>query len=77
MVSAGLIQETPSGTINGTNVTFTLSVTPVAAATINCTIDGLIMTQGTGRDYTISGATLTLNEAPVTGQVLWCQYSRF
>jgi len=73
MLSASMVQETPSGTVNGSNVTFTLSATPAVAATLTCHEDGLLITLTT--DYTRSGATLTMVTAPATGQIIVCQYS--
>lgn len=77
MVSAGLVQEVPSGSVNSSNTAFTLANTPGAAASISCTLDGLILTQGSGKDYTVSGASLTMGVAPSTGQTIWCSYSKY
>lgn len=77
MLSVGLVQEVPSGSVNGSNVTFTLANTPTSAATVYCTEDGIFLTQGSGKDYTISGATITMATAPGTGQVIWCAYSKY
>ncbi len=62
------VQETPSGTINGSNVTFTLANTPVSNAAVSIFQNGIFMRQGT--DYSISGTTLTMTVAPVVGQQL-------
>jgi len=74
MGSAGMVQEAPSGSINGSNTTFTLTYTPATAATLLCHLDGQLQILTT--DYTRSGATITEVVAPATGQVLICQYSR-
>lgn len=74
---ADMAMEVPSGTVNGSNVTFTLANTPPANATVMLTIDGLTLTQGSGKDYTISSATITLATAPVVGQVIWAVYHKF
>jgi hypothetical protein len=57
--------ETPSGTINGSNVTFTLANTPVAGSE-HVHVNGIRMRAGGGNDYTISGATITFAVAPVS-----------
>ena len=57
--------ETPSGAVNGSNVTFTLSATPVANASVIMVLDGVTQTNGT--DYTVSGTTVTFTTAPATG----------
>lgn len=69
---ANLNQGAPSGSINGSNVTFTLSPTPAASANVNCFENGLQQQQGAGNDYTISGATITYLTAPPTGTKINC-----
>lgn len=59
----------PTGTINGSNVTFSLASTPVAGTEI-VYLNGLRLKRGAGDDYQISGATITMNDAPLTGDVL-------
>ena len=58
--------ETPSGTINGANLTFTLVTTPNPAASLKLTKNGLLLTQGT--DYALSGATISFANTTVTPQ---------
>ena len=77
MISAGLIQEVPSGTVNGSNVTFTLANTPGVSASVILSQDGKTLTQGSGKQYTISGVTITMATAPATGQSLWAVYSKY
>lgn len=50
--------ETPSGTMNGTNQTFTLAHTP--AGNIELFWNGSLLKEGVGYDFTISGTTITL-----------------
>lgn len=66
------IQEVPSGAIDGTNNTFTLSQTPVGNASVKVYLDGLFQRQGI--DYSISGATITMTVAPAIGQTLDANY---
>jgi hypothetical protein len=66
-------RETPSGTINGSNVTFTLAATPVAG-TEQLFLNGILQEPGAGNDYTISGATITYLTAPATGDRLKANY---
>ena len=68
-------QQTPSGLINGSNVTFTLAATPSQALSLNLSLNGLVLRQGAGLDYTISGNTITMSTAPATGQTLWAIYT--
>lgn len=74
-VSGGVgteIQEAPTGTINGVNVTFTLSQTPVSASALKLYQDGLLLRLGT--HYTRSGVTITMITAPNFGQTLDANY---
>lgn len=65
--------EVPSGTINSSNVTFTLANTPVAGSVLLYQ-NGLRLTVGGGNDYTISGLTITMLTAPTTGDTLLVDY---
>lgn len=65
--------ETPSGTINGSNTTFTLANTPVAGSD-HVYLNGIRQDAGAGNDYTISGATITYLTAPVSGSKLRVDY---
>jgi hypothetical protein len=62
-------RETPTGLINGSNVTYTLSATPVAGSE-HVYLNGILQEDGAGNDYTISGGTITYETAPETGDVL-------
>lgn len=66
------VQETPSGTINGSNTAFTLSQTPFENETIMLFLDGLLLKQGT--DYTVSGTSITMTTAPALAQEMRVQY---
>ncbi len=57
-----------SGTINGSNVTFTLPSAPNPAASLILPLNGVTLTQGV--DYTLSSLTITMTTAPATGDVL-------
>lgn len=67
-------REVPSGTINGSNATFTLANTPLAG-TDTGELNGVDLQSGAGNDYTISGATITMLQVPQTGdRLLWTYY---
>ena len=53
------VRETPSGNIDGINTTYTLLYAPVVGTEM-VFANGILLEQGTGNDYTISGATITL-----------------
>lgn len=68
------VDETPSGTINGSNTAFTLSQTPNENESVNLYLDGLKLTQGD--DYTLSGVNITMTTAPAIAQSLRANYIR-
>lgn len=70
-----VVRETPSGTINGSNATFTLANTPVSG-TEEVYLNGLLQDPGAGNDYTISGATITMLNVPVPGDKLRTTYMK-
>ena len=57
-LSKVVTRETPSGTVNGSNDTFTLAATPVSG-TESVFVNGILQDSGAGNDYTISGLTIT------------------
>jgi len=70
--------ETPSGTINGTNTTFTLAHADAATGnSLILTLNGIVL-QGNGNDYTLSGNTITFGPStiPQNGDTLqaWYRY---
>ena len=68
-------RETPSGTIDGANTTFTLANTPVAGSE-HVYLNGLLQEDGAGNDYTISGDTITYLSAPQSGDTLRVSYRK-
>jgi hypothetical protein len=65
-------QAAPTGTINGSNTSFTLGFTPGNSSNVVCYLNGVMQQQGSGNDYTISGTTITYLTAPPTGSKLIC-----
>lgn len=65
--------ETPSGTINSSNVTFTLAHTPAPAGSLQLFLNGALQQAG-GGDYSLSTATITFNSALLTGSILIAWY---
>jgi prefoldin subunit 5 len=59
--------EVPSGTINGTNLAFTLANTPVAGPSVKLYKNGLLLSQN--GDYSVVGKTITFATAATTPQV--------
>jgi hypothetical protein len=68
-----ICNETPSGLINSSNVTYTLANTPVVG-TVMVFLNGMLQSPGVGEDYTISGTTITFTKAPRTHNTLLASY---
>ncbi len=69
-------RETPSGTQNGSNATFTLANTPITG-TEHVYFNGALQEPGAGNDYTISGATITwLTPFPVATDKIRVSYMK-
>lgn len=68
-------KETPSGSINGSNTAFTLANTPTAGSE-HVYLNGLLLESGSGNDYEISGANITMTTAPLTGEKLRVSYRK-
>jgi hypothetical protein len=67
--------ETPTGTVNGSNTAFTLANTP-ANSSLMLFVNGQLQEPGTGNDYTISGAAITMLYAPLTGDKIRAYYNK-
>ncbi len=68
-------RETPTGAINGTNQAFSLASTPVTGSEM-VFLNGLLQEPGSGNDYQISGATITFEFAPATGDRIRVTYRK-
>jgi hypothetical protein len=68
----GAWSERPSGSMNGVNTTFTLASAPSPTAGLILALNGLIMRPGV--DFTISGQTITLVNAPSSSDWLRAWY---
>lgn len=73
-IAKGWVQESASGSVNGTNPTFTISEAPREPDALMVFVDGLMRVRGT--EYTFSGTTITFQSGhiPVTDQVVTVQY---
>ena len=67
--------ETPSGSVNGSNVTFTLASSPSPTGSLELMLNGQTLKSGSGNDFTLSGATITMTNAPASGDVLTATYT--
>lgn len=68
-------KETPSGAVNGSNTSFSLANTPTAGSE-HVYLNGILQESGAGNDYTISGATITMLTAPLSGEKIRVSYRK-
>ena len=80
-VSAGLAstnfvdKEIPSGLINGANATYTLSNTPTTGSE-HLYVNGILQESGSGNDYTIAAATITMLSVLIAGDKIRVSYRK-
>lgn len=65
--------ENESANCNGATTDFTLSNTPLAAS-IQVFLNGLMQEDGSGKDYTVAGTTVSFVTAPETNDILIIHY---
>lgn len=65
--------ENESANCNGATTDFTLSNTPLANS-VQVYLNGLLQEDGSGKDYQVSGTTVSFAEAPLTGDILIIHY---
>ena len=68
-----VVRETPSGSVNGTNTSFTLAFTPVSGSE-SVFLNGILQEPGSGNDYTIAADTITFLFTPVSGDKIRVSY---
>lgn len=71
--AATYYQETPTGTVNSSNTSFTIANVPGSNAAVLVYKNGLLQAQTA--DYSISTSTITFTTAPTTGSTLYVVYS--
>jgi len=69
-------EEGVAGTINGSNVDFSINYAPSPVTALRLVLNGLTLRSGAGNDFTISGAAITMNYAPTAGSnfTAWYQH---
>ena len=67
--STTIIEETPSGAINGANSTFTLAYEPISKDAVFISVNGI-----NREDFSISNKTITFDFAPSTGSLVSVTY---
>ena len=69
-VPAFVDAETPSGVAPG-SASLTLAYSPSPAASLVLVRNGIVLRQGTGKDYTLSGATISLAQPVAADGAEW------
>lgn len=69
-----VVQETPSGTVEGQNTVFTLDSTPIDPSLVEVYRNGLRQLLGATFDYTLSGPEITFRIPPLTGSLIRVSY---
>lgn len=59
-----------SSLCNGVTVTFNLSATPASNQTVILVHNGLVLERGNAYGYTLTGTTITMANAPLSGDSL-------
>ena len=72
--TGNFLSEEPSGVVNNSNTTFTLTNTPKNNSLL-VIWNGQIQRPGASNEYTLSGKIITFNTAPNAGAI-WCIYMR-
>jgi len=73
IIEADILYENESDNCSGSQTEFTLAQTPIANS-VQVYLNGLIQEEGSGKDYTISGTTITFVVAPASGDILLVHY---
>lgn len=68
-----IVRETMTGLMNGANTTFTMVNSPVSGKE-QLYLNGILQNPGSGNDYTISSATVTMLTAPASTDLLLISY---
>lgn len=68
-------KEIPSGAINGSNAIYTLANTPTSGSE-HVYVNGLLQEAGSGNDYTISSATITMLSVLIAGDKIRVSYRK-
>lgn len=68
-----IANEIPSGDINGANTDYTLANTP-ESNTVQVYLNGLLQEPGSGKDYQLSGTTISFSTAPDSGDIILVNY---
>jgi len=73
IIEADIKVENESANCNGATVLFTLDNTPVVNS-VQVFLNGLLQEEGSGKDYVLSGTSVTFSTAPLTNDILIIHY---
>jgi len=73
VLEADILYENESDNCSGSQTEFTLAQTPISNS-VQVYLNGLIQEEGSGKDYTIAGTTITFAIAPASGDICLIHY---
>jgi len=73
IVESDILFENESANCDDVTTDFTLAQTPIVNSVQVC-LNGLLQEDGSGKDYTLSGTTVSFATAPLTGDILLIHY---
>lgn len=73
LVESDIIKENESANCDGIETNFTLDNSPVANS-VQVFLNGMLQEEGSGKDYTLSGTTVSFATAPESGDILIIHY---
>jgi hypothetical protein len=73
VLEADIAVENESANCNGATTDFTLDNTPITNS-VQVFLNGLLQEEGSGKDYTLSGTTVSFATEPETGDILIIHY---
>jgi hypothetical protein len=76
LITELVLNETPTGVINGVNTAFTLAYTPATTLSVMLWLNGQLLTQGVSNDFTVGSQTLTMSFPPQSGDILLTMYTK-
>jgi len=73
VVEGDFVKQDETANVNGSQTAFTLGDTAITAS-IQAFLNGQLMIEGSGKNYTLSGDVLTFSQAPASGDNLVIYY---
>lgn len=76
LITELVLNEAPAGAVDGVNAEFTLAYTPATASSVMLWLNGQLLTQGVGKDFTVASQTVSMLFPPQSGDILLTMYTK-